>query len=172
MCDFVKTQASDSEEEKGSLSSSCCKPENEGRPEPVNQRRRKNNLPNLDNNLRYLSSKIMNGVDISIYPNNKSTRGLHNGTSFRRSKFLGVSKNNNRFQTLINVGSRKQYIGTFWDEKEAALVYDFFAIALKKTRAKTNFHHNNTTISKMIQDYYDNGRVFDPVRNIHIIIDD
>ena len=60
----------------------------------------------------------------------KTTRGLHNGLSRRRSNFVGVSKSKYHYQTLITHNRTKKYIGTFLKEEEAAITYDFYALGL------------------------------------------
>ena len=128
------------------------------------ERRRKNRLPNIDRSLKYLKSKIEKGIDYNFEATAKSSNGLYNGISNRRSRYLGVSKNNLRFQTLINIRNRKQYIRTYCDEIEAAIAYDFYAIALKKIRATTNFSYDNDMLVNMIDAYFKNDKVLDPKR--------
>ena len=43
----------------------------------------------------------------------------------RGSSYVGVSKNGENWQVLINYGNFKKYIGTFSSEKQAAITYDF-----------------------------------------------
>lgn len=92
----------------------------------------------------------------------KSSRGLHNGKSQRRSKYIGVLRNGHRWQVLINVGKKKKYIGTYGDEKAAAVVHDFFSIGLNLNCAKTNFSFDQGTIVDMIANFTANDSVFDP----------
>jgi len=100
--------------------------------------------------------------NINFVATYKSSRGLHNGTSKRRSKFIGVLKNGFRWQVLINAGRVKKYIGTFWDEKEAAVVHDFFSIGLNGLKAKTNFSYSQDIIVEMIENYFLADRIFEP----------
>ena len=109
-------------------------PEIASRPPPILERKRKNRLPNVDRNLKYLRTRIESGHQFKWSANEKTTNDLHGGVSDRRSKYLGVSRNNQRFQTLLNIRNKKQYIGTFCDELEAAIAYDFYSIAIKKTK--------------------------------------
>jgi hypothetical protein len=48
----------------------------------------------------------------------------------RRSQYIGVSKNGLNWQVLVNIGLNKHYIGTYEDEIEAAVAYDFYAFVL------------------------------------------
>ena len=130
--------------------------------EPAKQRRRRSNLPNIDRNLKKLLSLINESKEIEFEHNDKSSRGLHNGQSDRRSRFIGVLKNGHRWQVLINVGKMKKYIGTFWDEKEAALVHDFYCIGINGKRAKTNFKYDSSMLLNMITSYYNSEKVFNP----------
>ena len=80
---------------------------------PVKERRRKANLPNLDENLNKILQKFSIGEILEFKGQEKTDRGLHKGTSNRRSQYIGVLRNNKRWQSLINVGNVKRYIGTF-----------------------------------------------------------
>ena len=83
----------------------------------------------------------------------KSARGLHNGVSHRRSIFVGVLRNRERWQVLINEGKKKRYIGTYSTEVEAAIVNDFYSIGINFLKAKTNFHYSQELIISMIESY-------------------
>ena len=80
---------------------------------PALERRRKNPIPDISEKISKLYLKLQKKSDIVIQPRNKGKRGLHNGLSRRRSTFVGVSKNGSHWQTLINFGKTKKYIGTF-----------------------------------------------------------
>lgn len=95
-------------------------------------------------------------------PSTKSNRGLHNGTSRRRSRYIGVLRNGPKWQVLINQGRTKRYIGTYASEIEAAIVHDFYSIGFNAQLANTNFYYTEETIVEMIQSYFKNGNVFDP----------
>ena len=79
----------------------------------------------------------------------------------RSSTFIGVSKNGDNWQVLINNGKFKKYIGTYSNEKIAAITYDFYAICLKLSKAKTNFSYSSELITEMIQCYNFNTKKFD-----------
>ena len=129
---------------------------------PALQRRRKNPIPDITEAISKVYSKLQNNSDFTIYPRNKGNRGLHNGQSKRRSIYVGVSKNGVHWQTLINFGKIKKYIGTFCTEKEAALTYDFYAFGVHGLKAKTNFKHNGKEIMAMIESFFSNGNKFIP----------
>ena len=82
--------------------------------------------------------------------------------SGRRSRYIGVSKNGDNWQVLVNMGKFKKYIGTYVDEKEAAVAYDFYTICLHSTKAKTNFAYKKGMILDMINHYTNNSKVFNP----------
>jgi hypothetical protein len=60
---------------------------------------------------------------------------------FRKSKFRGVSRKGNRWQALIMINRKKNYIGNFKSEEEAAKVYDEYAMKYHKNKARLNFPH-------------------------------
>ena len=93
--------------------------------------------------------------------NEKSARGLHNGISSRRSQFIGVLRNANRWQVLINYRGIKKYIGTYVSEKEAAIIHDFYSIGINGIKGKTNFSYDNELIERMINSYFENDKHFD-----------
>ena len=107
----------------------------------VKQRKRKSRLPNLDYQLKKIMRSINDGINVCFKSKSKTTRGLHNGESDRRSRFIGVLKGKSGWQTLINVGKTKRYIGTYTTESQAALVHDFYSIGINGLKAKTNFDH-------------------------------
>jgi len=104
----------------------------------------------------------MKNPHIRLRPRNKGTRGLHNGLSKKRSKYVGVSKNGIHWQTLINFGELKKYIGSYCTEKEAALTYDFYAFGVHGLKARTNFKHTAEDIMEMIESYFRSGNIFTP----------
>ena len=129
--------------------------------DPIKQRKRKRYLPNIDNNLVKLLNFISLNKMIEFDHCNKSSRGLHNGVSTRRSQFIGVLKNGNRWQVLINIGRTKKYIGTFLNEKEAAIVHDFYSVGINGRKGKTNFSYSQDLVKNMILSYFENNRYFD-----------
>jgi hypothetical protein len=64
-----------------------------------------------------------------------------------------VSKNGTSYQVLIAVEGRKTYLGSFEDEREAALTFDFYSILLHSVEANTNFSYTASSIKEMITNY-------------------
>ena len=137
--------------------------------DPIKQRKRRSNLPNIDANLMKLLSFISSNKKIEFDHCDKSLRGLHNGVSVRRSQFIGVLKNGNRWQVLINVGRIKKYIGTFLNEKEAAIVHDFYSMGINGGKGKTNFSYNRDLVESMITSYFTNDKYFDATPFIQMV---
>ena len=129
--------------------------------------RRINNLPEIDKNLLKI---LQLSSEISFEHWIKSARGLHNGVSQRRSVFIGVLKNKNRWQVLINNGRHKHYIGTYLSEIEAAIVHDFYSIGINFLKAKTNFFYTKELLVPMIISYFSSGKVFNPSKFISQVI--
>ena len=152
------------EEEKVEISETK-EPETVSPPTPSHKqaltRKRKSNLPDVSRNLKRLQAKINQTSDFSIKAKEKGKRGLHNGTSKRRSKYIGVSRNKTHWQTLINVGRIKRYIGTYQSEIESAMAYDFYAIGLHGQKASTNFTYSSDLLTDMINSYLQ-SRSFEP----------
>ena len=89
----------------------------------------------------------------------KKTRGEPGDRSGRRSKYIGVSKNNTNWQALININNFKKYIGTFVSEIEAARSYDLYSVAIQKNKALTNFSYSGSDMIEMIDYFLLNGTV-------------
>mmetsp|Transcript_2087 Transcript_2087/g.2357 ORF Transcript_2087/g.2357 Transcript_2087/m.2357 type:complete len:151 (+) Transcript_2087:217-669(+) len=130
------------------------------------EKKRKYNLPDLSKNLDKIMEMVTNCQGVTFEATTKSSRGLHNGKSNRRSQFIGVLRNGKRWQVLINVGKKKKYIGTYAEEKEAAVVHDFYSIGLNGLNAKTNFTLDQTIVGDMITSFSRNEEVFHPLQFI------
>ncbi|CAI2359648.1 unnamed protein product [Moneuplotes crassus] len=89
----------------------------------------------------------------------KKTRYTKNKYLGRRSKYIGVTRNNIHWQALINVDHKKKYIGTFIDEIEAAKTYDLYALAMQGRRANLNFSYKPQKMIEIIDHYLANGRI-------------
>lgn len=123
-------------------------------------------MPSLDENLNLILEHHRKGEEVVFMKQEKTTRGLHNGASNRRSKYIGVLKYKTFWQALINVGKLKRYIGTYDTEEEAALAHDFYSIGLHFIDAKTNFSYHVSELIPLIVDYYQNDRQFNPKGHI------
>ena len=119
-------------------------------------------LPSIKDNLIKILYFINIGIFIYLNHSNKSARGLFNGVSWRRSRYIGVLRNRSKWQVLLNEGKVKKYIGTYPTEKEAAIVNDFYSIGINGLAAKTNFSYNSSQIAWMITSYFSNNMQFDP----------
>lgn len=128
----------------------------------LRKRMRKRSLPNISKNLDKMLNEITNNVWFMIKGRKKTMRGTHNGASIRRSKFMGVSRNGNHWQTLINVDRKKRYINTFTSELEAAITFDFYSIGIHGWNAKTNFSYNGEFLMQMISSFKSSDGNFDP----------
>jgi len=70
-------------------------------------------------------------------------------TKKRSSKYRGVSKNGNKWQSLIMVNKKNYFLGRYPSEEFAARVYDIQAIKAWGIKAKTNFVYDNNQIKKI-----------------------
>lgn len=128
----------------------------------VKPRKRRNSLPEVTTNLNKILKKINEGTFMNIFSSEKTQSELRSNFSRRRSQYIGVSKNGQNWQVLINMGNTKKYIGTYSTEKEGAIAYDFYSIALHNMKSKTNFNYSTEFISEMINSYFENGKQFEP----------
>ena len=119
-------------------------------------------MPSIDENLINLLKLAATGWEIKLHHKDKSGRGLFHGVSRRRSRYIGVLRNKDRWQVLLNEGRIKRYIGTYLTEIEAAIVNDFYSIGINGLLAKTNFSYNKDQVVSMIISYFENNNEFDP----------
>ena len=132
----------------------------------IKTRKRRNSVIDIDrwieNIWKCLSNRTLKLIvgRIKLRPYNFET------PKGRGSNYVGVSKNGENWQVLINWGKFKKYIGTFKNEKEAAISYDFFSICLHASKAKTNFTYSSTLIAEMVESYDRNTKTFDALRFI------
>jgi len=122
-------------------------------------RKRRNNLPEVEENLRKLLEKLNEGKLNMIFSSEKGDWNIPNYYSQRRSKFIGVSKNGKNWQVLINVGNTKKYIGTYVTQNEAAIAYDFYSFALHGSKAKTNFTYTWEKLTAMIEGFLESHQI-------------
>ena len=126
------------------------------------KRTRKNPLPDIEERLRQLLQLAADGTSLDVTYSTKCVRGLYHGVSARRSKYIGVLRNRNQWQVLINDGKLKKYIGTYMTELEAVVANDFYSIGIKGMNAKTNFSYSHSQVMAMIEQYFENSLQFDP----------
>lgn len=74
-------------------------------------------------------------------------------TSNRRSRYIGVFKNGEKWQALISIKKKKTYIATFDSDLEAAKAYDLLSIILNKYLATTNFDYWKDDILNLFERY-------------------
>ena len=132
----------------------------------IKKRCRRSSTIDLDEYIQRVYESIESKHLKFIYgkPNNKLTP-IFNLKS-RSSQYIGVSKNGENWQALINCNNTKKYIGTFNNEKEAVISYDFYAICLHLFKAKTNFTYTSELILEMLDSYDSRGKVFNASRFI------
>lgn len=125
-------------------------------------KRRKGKIPNIDKSLRKLVDLLKNNEVSGFKCRPKNIKGCFKNNSNRRSKYIGVSRNGNSWQVLINVKNQKKYIGGFTNEIRAAMAYDFYTMALRGADAKTNFDYDNELVLEMVNNYFAMDNQFDP----------
>ena len=73
------------------------------------------------------------------------------------SKYIGVTRNGNKWQSLISVNKRKTYIGSYDTERECAVAFDFHCILVHGLKARTNFSYTKGDLVSMLQSYKQNS---------------
>ena len=131
----------------------------------ITKRRRRNSTIDVESSFVDLLSLIENGSLQYILGRIKLISKFE-FPKRRSSNYFGVSRNGENWQALINCGKIKKYVGTFSSEREAAISYDFYAIWLHLSKAKTNFTYDSQLIIEMIQSYNRISKSFDPSRFI------
>ncbi|CAI2381548.1 unnamed protein product [Moneuplotes crassus] len=95
--------------------------------------------------------RILNQYVSVFVSSKKKAKSVTKKNLKRRSKYIGVSKNNANWQALINVNQIKKYIGTFTDELQAARAYDLYSVAMKGEEASLNFDYTPSDMLERIQ---------------------
>ncbi|CAI2363303.1 unnamed protein product [Moneuplotes crassus] len=81
--------------------------------------------------------------------------------SKRRTRFTGVTKNSLNYQTLIVVGGKKTYVGSYPLEVDAAITFDFYSMMLHNDMAPTNFSWRAEDVFEMLESFNQNEGVFE-----------
>lgn len=102
--------------------------------------------------------KLQKALESFSNPEHKVAKGRTKSNrrydeSFRRSHFIGVSRNGPNWQALICIKKRKTYIGTYETEEEAARAFDLYSLLLHNTSAKTNFGYTKAEIMYMVREF-------------------
>ena len=119
----------------------------------VRRRKKRSSALEIENWIEEIYKLMINGSLKFIVGKTKSKSPYYDSPRPRSSKFIGVSKNGENWQVLINCKKSKRYIGTFYSEIEAAISYDFYSICLHNLTAKTNFTYDSKLIKNMIECY-------------------
>ncbi|CAI2383802.1 unnamed protein product [Moneuplotes crassus] len=127
----------------------------------IKKRRRRSSRLEIRSRLMRVRSQILKQGISAFYSSPKKSRGIICEKS-RRSKYIGVSKNNDHWQALINIGRTKKYIDIFLSEQEAARTYDVYAIAIKGLDANLNFNYTGAQMVAMIDHFLQHGQVVAP----------
>ena len=133
----------------------------------IKTRKRRNSVIEIEKWIENIYKCLNSGSLNLIIGKSKLRSQIYETPKRRSSNFIGVSKNGENWQVLINSGKFKKYIGTYKNEKEAAISYDFFSIWLHTSKAKTNFTYDSTTIAEMIESYDIKTKTFDAGRFVN-----
>lgn len=87
---------------------------------------------NLERNIISILNELSTMANTRPYVINGNRKAAQKagGPISTRSQFIGVSRNGKAWQALISIRKRKTYIGTYPDERHAALAFDFYSILL------------------------------------------
>lgn len=86
----------------------------------------------------------------------------------RSSRYRGVSKNGNKWQTIIFFHNKMRYIGVYPTEEIAARIYDIASIKFNGIKAKTNFIYNISQILKISETNFNfkDKNIYDIILNL------
>ncbi|CAI2364378.1 unnamed protein product [Moneuplotes crassus] len=116
-------------------------------------KRRKRKVKELDirEDLQTLRSRIISQDATEFSSSSKKAKSGNKKCLKRRSKYIGVSKNNSNWQALINLGKVKKYIGTFSSQMQAARAYDIYSVALRGEEGALNFDYTAEEMLERIE---------------------
>ncbi|CAI2379431.1 unnamed protein product [Moneuplotes crassus] len=117
------------------------------------KRKRKTKELNIRKKLTTLRSRILSNRVAEFNSSYKKAKSANRKSLKRRSKYIGVSKNNSNWQALINIGQIKKYIGTFSNELQGARAYDLYSVALRGEEGALNFDYSAQDMLERI-DYF------------------
>ena len=105
-------------------------------------------------NIQRLLAAVKGSIDEDkIIVNAKKKSEAKVCRSNRRSRFTGVFRNGDNWQSFISIEKRKTYLGTYDTQEEAAEVFDFYSLLLNWLVAKTNFDYSKKDIENMINKF-------------------
>uniref|UniRef100_A0A7S3KSC9 AP2/ERF domain-containing protein n=1 Tax=Euplotes crassus TaxID=5936 RepID=A0A7S3KSC9_EUPCR len=93
----------------------------------------------ISDKLMALRTSLLEQSITGFTSSQKKAKSVNKKYLKRRSKYIGVSRNNANWQALINVNKIKRYIGTFSSELQAAEAYDLYSFAIRGEQAPLNF---------------------------------
>lgn len=104
----------------------------------------------------------MSSTNVVLVTSKKKAQSRRGPVSNKRSEYIGVSRNGPHWQSLITIKKRKTYIGSYRDERDAALAFDFYSLLLHSLTAKTNFDYTKQDILLMIENFKSHDGKFKP----------
>ena len=109
-----------------------------------------------NNDVKVLKNNKIVYINKNILNKNSAVRGIKNIKKInfiirkkRSSKYRGVSINGNKWQVLIMINKKKNFVGNYPSEELAARIYDIQAIKAWGIKAKTNFVYDKNQIKKI-----------------------
>uniref|UniRef100_A0A7S3K814 AP2/ERF domain-containing protein n=1 Tax=Euplotes crassus TaxID=5936 RepID=A0A7S3K814_EUPCR len=127
----------------------------------VSSKKKKNKSEQFDikPKLLNLRFRILNNHITEFSCTTKKARSSTKEDLRRRSKYIGVSKNNSNWQALINVNHSKKYIGTFANEVQAARAFDLYSVAMRGDKASLNFSYTPEEMLERIEYFLEHSCV-------------
>ncbi|CAI2363421.1 unnamed protein product [Moneuplotes crassus] len=78
-----------------------------------------------------------------------------------KTRRVRVNKNSSNYQTVMVVGGKKTYVGSYPLEVDAAITFDFYSLMLHNNKAPTNFSWRAEDVLEMLESFNQNGGVFE-----------
>ncbi|CAI2369706.1 unnamed protein product [Moneuplotes crassus] len=125
----------------------------------VRKRKARSEKLNIRPRLLYLRKLLLDSKVSGFTRKVKKTRYTTDKYLGRRSQYIGVTKNNVHWQSLINVNRVKKYIGTFLNETEAARTYDLYALAMQGSESCLNFDYTPQEMLEAVEHFLEHNRV-------------